>query len=158
MPTPESSRRNLEKARANGTVKRLRSDRETQVIKLLIWQSYFDGGPRPSQRALARQLGVSQPYVRELLQTARTEGGDALLQYGQRVTLDALAEARRFTSKLRNAEPDILAPAPQAPASNEPRALTTDEAIAETWRIAREEQRKHPTYSRRSRLTVSVRW
>ena len=42
---------------------RLRSDGETAVIKLLIWQASFDDGPRPTQRALARLLGVWPSYV-----------------------------------------------------------------------------------------------
>jgi hypothetical protein len=62
MPSPAASRRNLEKARQRGRIKLHRSRDETAIVKLLIWQLCFGSEPRPSQRALARQLGVSQPY------------------------------------------------------------------------------------------------
>src|SRR5215472_12222806 len=83
-------RRNLKKTR-------IRSDRETAIIKRLIWQSCFDGGERPSQRALARQLGVWPSYVWKVERRAQSEGMDALLANGGRVTLDDLEKARRFT-------------------------------------------------------------
>jgi hypothetical protein len=85
----------------------LRSDRETAVIKLLIWQSSFDGCQRPSQRALARQLGVWPSYVCKVQQDSE-EGLDALAS-GMRVTLDDLHDAQRFTAKLRAHEPGLLA-------------------------------------------------
>jgi DNA-binding winged helix-turn-helix (wHTH) protein/tetratricopeptide (TPR) repeat protein len=78
------------------------------VIKLLIWQAYFGDGPRPSQRDLARQLGVSPSYVCKVQKRA-AEGLDALAR-GERVTLEELADARRFTAKLRDQEPGLLAP------------------------------------------------
>src|SRR5215813_7620959 len=59
--------------RKNLSRSRLRSDQESFVIKLLIWQSCFDGEPRPSQRTLARELGVSSSYVCEI--QARSEEG-----------------------------------------------------------------------------------
>jgi hypothetical protein len=63
---------------------------------------------------------------------------DLLVKYGKRVTLDDLAEARRFTAKLRQEEPDLFALAPQARASDEPRVYTSaDEAIEERWREVR---------------------
>jgi hypothetical protein len=93
-------RRNLAKSR-------LRSDRESLVIKILIWQSSFDAGPRPSQRALARQLGVYPSYISKV-QKQSARGLDALARTG-RVTLDDLDKARRFTARLREQEPGLLA-------------------------------------------------
>lgn len=137
-------RRNL-----NGT--RLRSDRETAIIKLLIWQSCFEVGLRSSQRALARQLRVWPSYVCKV-QKQSACGLEALAS-GQRVTLDDLAEARRFTAKLREAEPGILAPKPQSSVSNAPRVITTDEAIAETRREVAEWKLRNPPNSQWRTLT-----
>ena len=93
-------RRNLSKSR-------LRSDRESLVIKILIWQACFDGGPRPSQRTLARQPGVYPPYISKVQkQSARGLGALAL---AGRVTLDDLNSARPFTARLREQEPGLLA-------------------------------------------------
>lgn len=85
--------------RNNLSQSRQRSDWESAIIKLLIWQSYFDGGPRPSQRALARQLGVWPSYVCKVLKQSAA-GLDALTR-GERATLNELDEARRFTARLK---------------------------------------------------------
>ena len=93
--------------RRNLSHSRLRSDRESQVIRLLIWQQCFDSTPRCSQRALARQLGVCPSYVFKI-QAQSSRGLDALAREN-RVTLDDLYEARRFTARLREREPGLLA-------------------------------------------------
>jgi hypothetical protein len=128
---------------------RLRSDRESRTIKLLIWQSCFESGPRRSQRALARELRVWPSYVCKVQKQATSVGWDARIQYGRRVTLDDLADARRFTAKLREQEPGLLAPVPPRRLyEGEPRAvqrrfagaMTANEIIAEqrgfaeTWK------------------------
>lgn len=77
---------------------RLRSDSESAVIKLLIWQACFDDGPRPTQRALARLLGVRPSYVCKV-QKQSERGLDALAS-GHRVSLDDL-DVARSTSRLR---------------------------------------------------------
>ena len=92
--------------RLNLSKSRLRSERESWVIKLLIWQSCFDGGRSPAQRALARQLGVYPSYVCKV-QRQLDRGLDALASES-RVTLDDLDEARRFTARLREQEPSLL--------------------------------------------------
>ena len=117
---------------------RLRSDRESRVIKRLIWQAQFEGGPRESQRTLARQLGVAPSYVHKV-QKQVAKGMDALLQYGQRVTLDDLADARRFTNKLREREPEApelrrRSNEGEPAASPDPRYRTAEQSVAETWR------------------------
>ncbi len=136
-------RRNLQAAGCGGKVKRLRSDRESRIIKLIIWQWFFDQKPKPSRRALARQLGVRPSYVCEVQKQATSMGWDALVKFGRRVTLDDLADARRFTAKLRDMEPGLLAPAPRPSASDQPRWMTADDAIAERWREVNEWKRKN---------------
>jgi len=108
----------LRQRRRNLKRTRIRSDRETAIIKRLIWQACFDGGERPSQRAMARQLRVCPSYVWKVQRKALSDGLDALLANDVRVSLDDLAEVRRFTEKVRGEAPDILAPAP----TNVPRA------------------------------------
>jgi len=82
-----------------------RSNRETLVIKLLIWQSGFNDTPH-SQRSLARQLGVSPSYVCKV-QAQAEKGLDALAR-GNRLTLDDLYDARRFTAKLLQLQVELL--------------------------------------------------
>ena len=102
----------LRQRRRNLKRTRIRSDRETAIIKRLIWQACFDGGEHRSQRALARQLRVWPSYVWKVQRKALSEGLDALLANGgRRFTLDDLKKARSFTAKLRAQEPGLLAPA-----------------------------------------------
>jgi hypothetical protein len=89
---------------------RIRSDRESAIIKRIIWQSCFDSGPRASQRQLARQLGVWPSFVCKIQKQAG-RGLQALVT-GQRVTMDDLSAARSFTERLRREEPGLLACAP----------------------------------------------
>lgn len=63
MGTPEAARRNLAVARENGQILLWRTRTETEIIKKLIWHCR---GKR-SQRALARELGVSHQYVCKVL-------------------------------------------------------------------------------------------
>jgi hypothetical protein len=88
---------------------RIRSDRETAIIKRLIWQLCFSGSPARSQRAVASELGVKHSYVHKVRKQAHSVGMDALAN-GRRVTLDDLIEARRFTERIRQEEPGLLAP------------------------------------------------
>ena len=52
---PESARRNLALARANGRIRLWRSAIETEIVKQLIWHC----GGKLSQPTLARELGVA---------------------------------------------------------------------------------------------------
>jgi hypothetical protein len=93
--------------RENLSRSRLRSDRESLVIKLLIWQSCFHVcSPQPSQRTLARQLGISPSYICKV-QASSDEAQDAAAR-GGRVTFDDFLEARQFTARLREREPGLL--------------------------------------------------
>ena len=70
MPSPESSRRNLEHARASGRVKVWRPHSESQRIKAdIVW--LHETQPEHSQRVIARTFHVSQPYVNKLLKRLR---------------------------------------------------------------------------------------
>ncbi len=147
MPSPEASRRNLGNARNSGRIKLRRLLSETGIIKLLIWQAYFSDDPRPSQRALARQLRVSQPYVCKVMREAHPVGWDALAR-GEHATFEELEQARRVTARVREREPDLFTPAPHRSASDEPRVLTADERIAETQREVAAWKRKNPSDGR----------
>jgi hypothetical protein len=62
MPSPEASRRNLQKARA-----RWQAPERSEGIKDLVWEWHISTAPKESGRALARRLGVSHTYVRKLV-------------------------------------------------------------------------------------------
>lgn len=142
MPSPKTSRRNLAKGRAQGKVQGQRSTTETLLIKLSIWQWYFDPEPKPSQKELALKLKVSPGYVWKVAEKAPTEGMEALTQFGRRVTDADLEDARRSTEKLQ--EQGILAPAPQPRSSNEPPHATADDIQREGQDMIREAHRKNP--------------
>jgi len=133
----------LRQRRRNLKRTRIRSDRETAIIKRLIWQACFDGGDRPSHRALARQLGVWPSYVAKVQRKAQNERTDVFLANGRRVTLDDLEKARSFTEKVRAEVPDILTASPGPIVPKEPRVMTVDAAIAETWREATEWKKRN---------------
>ena len=69
MPSPESSRRNLEKARACWRAPLpWRSAEETRLIRLLVWQWFEYRGPEKwSARAVCRRLGVNHTYIQKLV-------------------------------------------------------------------------------------------
>ena len=130
----------LRQRRRNLKRTRIRSDRETAIIKRLIWQACFNGGKRPSQRALARQLRVSPSYVWKVQRKALREGLDAVVAKGERVGLDDLAEAQRFTEKVRADSPDILValPAMVVPPIVLPDSLDLTSRHAAPWWLTRE--------------------
>lgn len=134
----------------------MRSDRESLIIKLLIWQAFFGEEPSPSQRTLGRQLDVWPSYVCKVQKQATSTGWDARVQYGRRVTLDDLGDARRFTAKLREQEPGLLA-SPRRLYEGEPRVMTADDSIAEQRAFADEWKRKNPLrYDTRRRISVPI--
>lgn len=104
---------------------RIRSDRETAIIKRLVWQSLFDGSPARSQRTLARELGVRHSYVHKVQGQAHSVGMEAILR-GGRVTIHDLADAQRFTERIR--EEGLLRPRRSKTLSNAPREMTVNEA------------------------------
>ncbi len=67
MPSPNASRRNLEKARERWRPPRAwRSEQETRVIKQIVARWLLDRMARCSGRKLAQRLGVSQAYLWKL--------------------------------------------------------------------------------------------
>ena len=145
---------------------RIRSDRESLIIKLLTWQALFGEELKPSQRALARELGVWPSYICKVQKQTTSVGWDARVKHGRCVTLDDLADARRFTAKLRVQEPGLFASVPTRHLyEGEPRgeqrclagAMTADETIAEQRRFAEEWKRKNrPRYDTRRRISVPI--
>ena len=145
-------RRNLDEARNRGRIKLWRGHGETQTIKLIIWQSWWDDSePRLSQRAAADKLRVWPSYVCKVQKKAATKGMAALTRVGRRITFDDLAEAQRVSARMRERAPELFAPAPQPRPSNKPRVMTADEAIAETWHEVDEWKRKNPSFGGRPR-------
>jgi hypothetical protein len=115
--------------RKNLSKSRLRSEQESLIIKLLIWQSCFDGEPRPSQRTLALRLGVWPSYVSKIQKQAGK--GLDILNTGQRATLDDLDKARGITARLKQTEPGLFRGTVQSSQSEGPRVMTGPQAQAE---------------------------
>src|SRR5262249_18132920 len=112
---------------------RVRSDQESLIITRLIWQSTFGDGESPSQRFLARQLGVWPSYVCKLRK--QSEEGLEMFTRGYRVTLDDLDKERRITAKLRQQEPGLLR-AVQSSRSEKHSAVTVRKCQAQAERVA----------------------
>jgi len=84
MPSPETSRRNLEKARAHWRPPRpWRCPNETRIIRRLAWQWYAE--PCCSGRDIARRLGVSHTYIQKLFREFATDPSEMLKQTCRRV-------------------------------------------------------------------------
>ncbi len=101
-------RGNLDTSRGAGKIKLWRCLSESKIIKLLIWQAQSEENP-PTERALARQLGVWPSYVHKVKQRVTSKG----LYFGRCVTLDDLAEAQLITARIREREPYLFAPQPR---------------------------------------------
>src|SRR5271165_4996301 len=86
MPSPETSRHNLEKAWANWRRPRpWRSESESQVVRRLTWQWLIGREPRCSGRGLARRLGVSHTYVQKLVREFSADPSKILRQTSRAV-------------------------------------------------------------------------
>jgi len=103
MPSPEASRRNLEKAKARWRPPRpWRSLQETRVIKRLVWQWFTYCGPgKWSARAVARWLGVTHTYIQKLVR--EFERDPSVMQRQERLygsaTLEHLSRTREETRR-----------------------------------------------------------
>lgn len=150
-------RRNLEKARNRGKIKLWRGHDETQIIKLLIWQSWFDPEPRPSQRTLARKLCVRPSYVCKVQKKAITKGMDALTREGRRITLDDLAEPQRVSARMRERAPELFGPASASvpaipePHRSEPYRVIAEARTLEDWEKLERRGRRRVGFSIRVR-------
>ena len=105
MPSPETSRRNLEKAKAAGHPPRpWRFYRESRLIRRLVWQWLQSQGQKCSGRALSRRLGVShtwvQKLIRELDRSPATMAREERL-YGP-ATFEELRRAQEETKRERD--------------------------------------------------------
>lgn len=104
MPSPETSRRNLEKAKANWRPPLpWRSLQETRLIKALAWRWYRMKEPRCGGRQIARHLGVSHTYIQKLVREFETDTRNIVQQqrdYGQ-ATFAELRRAQEETAQLR---------------------------------------------------------
>jgi AraC-like DNA-binding protein len=104
VPSPEASRRNLEKAKANWRPPRhWRSQQEAHVIRRMVWQWFTYRAPRKlSARAVARQLGISHTYVQKLVREFRTNPSEMQRQraFGE-TTFGDLSQAQEITRQER---------------------------------------------------------
>jgi biotin operon repressor len=104
MPSPEASRRNLEKAKENWRPpRRWRSSQEAHVIKLMVWQWFTYRAPRKlSGRAMARQLGISHTYIQKLVREFKANPSEMQRQrsYGE-ATFGDLSRAQEITRQER---------------------------------------------------------
>jgi hypothetical protein len=104
MPSPETSRRNLEKARANWRAPLpWRSLQETRLIKALAWRWHRMKEPRCGGRQIARWLGVSHTYIQKLVREFDADTRNIVQQqraYGQ-VTFANLERAQEETARIR---------------------------------------------------------
>jgi hypothetical protein len=104
VPSPETSRRNLEKAKANWRAPLpWRSLQETRLIRTLAWQWYKMKEPRCGGRQIARWLGVSHTYIQKLVREFDGDTRNIVQQqraYG-RATFADLGRAQEETAKIR---------------------------------------------------------
>src|SRR5713226_579051 len=130
MPTPESSRRNLEHARSNGQVKFWRTWSESQRIKAeILW--LHETQRDLSQRAIARTFQVSQVYVQRVLKRVRLSSGiekalglEAYKHYRDRLEAQRRAhfQAQGGPASLIGEIACQLSPESEPPQSTEPTA------------------------------------
>jgi hypothetical protein len=104
MPSPETSRRNLQKAKANWRAPLpWRSAQETRLIKTLAWHWHKMKEPRCGGRQIARWLGVSHTYIQKLVREFDGDTRNILQQqraHGQATFADLL-RAQKQTAQLR---------------------------------------------------------
>jgi hypothetical protein len=104
VPSPETSHRNLEKAKANWRAPLpWRSLQETRLIKILAWQWHRIKEPRCSGRQMARWLGVSHTYIQKLVREFDRDARNIVQQqraYG-RASFADLQRAQEESAKIR---------------------------------------------------------
>ena len=106
MPSPETSRQNLQKAKANWRAPLpWRSVQETQLIKVLAWRWCKMKEPQCGGRQIARWLGVSHTYIQKLVREFSGDTRNIVQQqraYGQASFAD-LKRAQEETARIREA-------------------------------------------------------
>jgi hypothetical protein len=109
MPSPESSRRNLEHARSIGRVRIWRPHSESQRVKAeIVWLR--ETHPELSQRVIARTLHVSQVYVQRILNRVRLSSGieKAIGEEAYRHYRDRLEAQRRAHFQAQGAPASLI--------------------------------------------------
>jgi hypothetical protein len=104
MPSPETSRENLQKAKAAGRPPRpWRSHAESRAIRMFIWHWHLGHGPWCSGRALARWLGVSHTYIQKLTRTLPRNESDFLREVAHfgPPSIEGLRRARQESHRQR---------------------------------------------------------
>jgi hypothetical protein len=142
-----------------GRWRRPRSPLETQRLRIEIALATLRG---ETQRAMARRLGCSHVYCRKV--ATKFKAGRIPFLPPDEVSLLAMRDSLGLSENQvdtvpakparTNIEPalqngDVVTCSP-----GEPRLLTTDERIAETWREVAEWKRKHPV--KRSHVVFRV--
>lgn len=104
MPSPATSRRNLEKAKKCWRAPLpWRSVQETRLIKALAWRWYRFREPNCGGRQIARLLGVSHTYIQKLVREFKADVRNIIQQeraYGP-ATLAQLRCAHEESTRLR---------------------------------------------------------
>jgi hypothetical protein len=104
MPSYESSMRNLAKARAVGRPPRpWHDDRESLMIRRLVFQWFTSRGNRPSGRAWARAIGISHTWLQKLVREFTEDPGEMLRlqrEYGD-PNFEKLLRTRGFSQQMR---------------------------------------------------------
>lgn len=104
MPSPETSRQNLAKAKARWRAPRpWRSESESRLIRTFVWHWHLGRGPWCSGRALARWLGVSHTHIQKLTRTLSRSESDFLREvaYSGLPTIEGLRRAREESRQQR---------------------------------------------------------
>jgi hypothetical protein len=104
MPSPATSRRNLEKAKKCWRAPLpWRDVRETRLIKALAWRWYRFKEPNCAGREIARLLGVSHTYIQKLAREFESDARNIVRQeraYGP-ATFAQLHRAHEESTRLR---------------------------------------------------------
>ena len=104
MPSPETSRENLQKAKAAARPPRpWHSQSESRLIRIFEWHWYLGRGPWCSGRALARWLGVSHTYIQKLTRTLSRDERDFLREVAHfgLPSIEGLRRAREESQQQR---------------------------------------------------------
>jgi hypothetical protein len=104
VPSPETSRQNLQKAKAKWRAPLpWRSLQESRLIKTLAWRWYKMKEPQCGGRQIARWLGVSHTYIQKLVREFDADTRNIVQQqraYGP-ATFGVLQRAQEETATIR---------------------------------------------------------
>jgi hypothetical protein len=105
MPSREASRRNLAiaRSRCRQQPRPWRSQHESRVIRLYVWQWLLGHGPWCSGRALAGWLGISHTYIQKLVRHLPRDEHIFLreMRHSEPPSVEALRHAREESRQHR---------------------------------------------------------